>query len=200
MGHPVALAVDVPVGTVTGTRLEGVEVAIWRDPTGQIHVWRDLCPHRGMRLSLGHLRDATLACPYHGWRFDPSGRCVHIPAHPRALPPTSVSVQRYHAAEAHGIIWAGPAAFEPPVTTEPAHAVRSVTIRRAAATVTTALEARMLRPGPWGYRVGPVSVAVQPVDERVTALHAVHLGPASDDLLVSLAQQLGRLRSALDAG
>lgn len=200
MNLPVALAADIPAGTVSGTRLNGVEIAIWRDPAGQVHVWRDLCPHRGMRLSLGFLRDGALACPYHGWRFDSTGRCVHIPAHPRALPPASVSVERYHTAEAHGIVWAGQAAFEPPATTEPAHPVRSVTIRQAAATVTAALEARLLHPGPWGHRVGPVSVAVQPVDERVTALHAVHLGPASEGLLISLAEQLGRLRSALEAG
>ncbi len=28
----------------------------------------------------GELRDGTVECPYHGWRFTPEGQCAHIPS------------------------------------------------------------------------------------------------------------------------
>jgi phenylpropionate dioxygenase-like ring-hydroxylating dioxygenase large terminal subunit len=39
----------------------------------------DRCPHRNMALSEGHIRDGTIECPYHGWRFRGDGRCASIP-------------------------------------------------------------------------------------------------------------------------
>jgi phenylpropionate dioxygenase-like ring-hydroxylating dioxygenase large terminal subunit len=31
-------------------------------------------------LSLGTITEGALACGYHGWRYDGSGQCVHIPS------------------------------------------------------------------------------------------------------------------------
>jgi nitrite reductase/ring-hydroxylating ferredoxin subunit len=196
MRYPVALAADVPAGTVTGTRLHGVELAVWRDPAGQAHVWRDLCPHRGMRLSLGFQRDGALACPYHGWRFAPSGRCVHLPAHPRAVPPASVSVQRYHAVEASGLLWAATEPFEVP--DRPARPVRSVTVHRPSAFVHQALHAKGLFTDALDPGTDSVLYAVQPVADDVTAVHVVHLGTASVAALVALAVGAAALRAELE--
>jgi len=44
------------------------DLVLWR--VGEkIHAWRDLCLHRGTRLSLGKVEDQTLICPYHGWTY-----------------------------------------------------------------------------------------------------------------------------------
>lgn len=39
----------------------------------------DRCPHRALPLSAGCVKDGTIACPYHGWRFDAAGKCVEVP-------------------------------------------------------------------------------------------------------------------------
>ncbi|NVN12987.1 Rieske (2Fe-2S) protein, partial [Nguyenibacter vanlangensis] len=88
--HALMLAMDLEPGSVAGCVLRGRELAVWRDARGVAHVWDDRCPHRGMRLSLGFLREGTLACLYHGWRFGPDGRCAHIPAHPELSPPATI--------------------------------------------------------------------------------------------------------------
>ena len=41
----------------------------------------------GVRLSLGHVTDDTVVCPYHAWNYDGTGRCTLIPAHPELTPP-----------------------------------------------------------------------------------------------------------------
>jgi phenylpropionate dioxygenase-like ring-hydroxylating dioxygenase large terminal subunit len=46
---------------------------------GQLIVLEDRCPHRSAPLSAGEVLGQTIACAYHGWRFDRSGRCVEIP-------------------------------------------------------------------------------------------------------------------------
>lgn len=40
---------------------------------------QDKCPHRGVALSLGKIKDDQLQCIYHGWRFNTQGQCVGIP-------------------------------------------------------------------------------------------------------------------------
>lgn len=49
----------------------GTELVVWRDGEGQWRVFDDACPHRKVALSEGRVEDdGTLACAYHGWRFD----------------------------------------------------------------------------------------------------------------------------------
>ena len=57
--------------------LDGQPFALFRDAQGHPHaIDLTVCPHRGVPLSDGQLRDGTLECPYHGWRFDAQGRCM----------------------------------------------------------------------------------------------------------------------------
>ncbi len=104
--HPVGLSTGFEPGTANGTRLFGAEIVVWRDAEGIAHVWEDRCPHRGMRLSLGFVRGSEIACLYHGWRYDASGRCRAIPAHPQLTPPDTIRVPVLETAERLGMIWA----------------------------------------------------------------------------------------------
>jgi nitrite reductase/ring-hydroxylating ferredoxin subunit len=201
--HPVALSRDIPPGTVTDAQLLGADLAIWRDPAGAIHVWEDVCPHRGVRLSFGFLRDGELACPYHGWRFGPDGQCVHIPANPDQPPPRSARVAVYDSGEAYGMVWVGP---DGPANDEPPPApIRTVTIRQPQATA--AASVATLWPGlaPAGLVMqtatdhGRLVVGLQPVDERSTALHLVHAGMAPAGFLSDIAQRAAELRDALES-
>ena len=51
---------------------------------GELTVARDVCPHRGVPLSLGTLEPEGIVCAYHGFRYGLQGRCNRIPADPRS--------------------------------------------------------------------------------------------------------------------
>jgi phenylpropionate dioxygenase-like ring-hydroxylating dioxygenase large terminal subunit len=105
--HPVldahALA-DAPVAV----RLLGQDYVLWRDDSGSPRAAADRCPHRGTKLSLGRVCAGQIECPYHGWRFDGSGQCVHIPALPAFTPPATHRMATLQPVEAHGLLWLQP--------------------------------------------------------------------------------------------
>ena len=104
--HPVARVEDLAGGGPLGARLLGEDIVVWRSGD-EYFAWRDLCVHRGTRLSLGKVREGgRLECPYHGWTYGTDGRCVHIPAHPEQVPPAKACVVTYRAAVRHGLVWA----------------------------------------------------------------------------------------------
>jgi phenylpropionate dioxygenase-like ring-hydroxylating dioxygenase large terminal subunit len=104
--YVVAFARDVTPGTLVPTRLLGRDLVAWRDDDGVAHVWEDLCIHRGARLSKGWIADNSVVCPYHGWRYEGSGRCVLIPAAPGQSIPPKARAFPIRAVEQDGLIWA----------------------------------------------------------------------------------------------
>jgi phenylpropionate dioxygenase-like ring-hydroxylating dioxygenase large terminal subunit len=84
--HVVAAAADIVPGILTPLTLLERDLVAWRDSGGEVHVWEDLCIHRGARLSKGFIRDDKVVCPYHGWNYDGSARCVLMPAAPNEAP------------------------------------------------------------------------------------------------------------------
>ncbi len=112
----VARASDLAEGGIVAANLFGEELVLWR-VDNEIHAWKDMCAHRGSRLSLGQITDGQLACPYHGWRYDGAGVCTHIPAQPTVAPPEKARAVVYRATEAYGFVWASlgePARDVPP--------------------------------------------------------------------------------------
>jgi phenylpropionate dioxygenase-like ring-hydroxylating dioxygenase large terminal subunit len=91
--------------SVTALRLFDEPLVLWFDAAGQPVLQRDRCPHRGARLSMGQVCDGQLRCPYHGWRFEPSGACASVPALPGFVPPASSAVPTWPVREAHGLWW-----------------------------------------------------------------------------------------------
>jgi len=105
---------------VAGARVMGEDIVIWK-AGDEVRAWKDLCIHRGTRLSLGEVRDGdTLMCPYHGWTYDADGKCVKIPAHPEQTPPTKAVAITYHAQVAYEMVWVclGEPAYDIPVFEE----------------------------------------------------------------------------------
>ena len=109
---PIALSRDVPAGVTRAVLVDGRELVIWRGD-GAAHVWEDRCPHRGMRLSLGFVRDNSLNCLYHGWQYGAASSCIRIPAHPDLNVPPSVRASAYESTEAGGIVWVRLGGTEP---------------------------------------------------------------------------------------
>lgn len=57
----------------------GEELCLFRDENDEVVALRDICPHRGSRLSEGDCHwQGTVACPYHGWVFDSHGRNIAV--------------------------------------------------------------------------------------------------------------------------
>lgn len=201
-----ALSADLAPGEVTGTRVQGTEIALWREASGTVRAFEDRCPHRGMRLSLGFVRGDALACLYHGWRFAGGGTCRLIPAHPELKPPSTIRAGVFEAREASGLVWVSLAPREdaPPALGE-ARPLRSlfprVPLARAAAALREAPPAgfRVTGEASGGVRVeadgAPGFVACQALGDEACALHAV-LFAAADR--VALAQALAFWRDGLE--
>lgn len=88
-------------------RMLGCDFVLFRDRDGKPACLSNVCPHRGANLAGGKCRDdGTVACPYHGWRFDRSGTCVRIPAQ---VEPQNIAspakVDAYPVLEQNGLIW-----------------------------------------------------------------------------------------------
>ncbi|MBA2393760.1 MAG: aromatic ring-hydroxylating dioxygenase subunit alpha [Ktedonobacteraceae bacterium] len=102
--HVVAYAPDLKADTPMAVRLLDEDIVLWR-VNEKVHAWRDLCVHRGTRLSLGKIQGETLMCPYHGWTYDETGQCVRFPAHPTQKPPKTACVKTYQVREQYDWIW-----------------------------------------------------------------------------------------------
>ena len=104
--YPVAYDHEVG-GEPLQAQLFGEPYVVWRSrPNDTVHAAVDECPHRGARLSQGWLADGDLVCPYHGWRYDGSGRCTAMPALDPAVPVTGRARLRSVAAdERYGLVW-----------------------------------------------------------------------------------------------
>jgi nitrite reductase/ring-hydroxylating ferredoxin subunit len=103
---PVCGVDDLPPQHIFETELLGQELAVWRGTGGTLNVWKNRCPHRGMRFTVGANLGTALRCAYHGYRFDNgSGRCTAIPAHPDRTPPHSVCATVYPVLERYGLVW-----------------------------------------------------------------------------------------------
>ncbi len=101
-------------GQARAGQLLGRDLACWRGESGRFHAWRNRCAHRGMRLSFGFVRGEQLTCRYHGWRYDQSGQCSLIPAHPNTRPPKAAAIPGYGAVEQDGLLWVRLGAGENP--------------------------------------------------------------------------------------
>ena len=101
--YPIAFSRDVTDQPVSATLLDQ-RLVIWRTSQG-VSVANDICLHRGIPLSMGHVNDDQLICKYHGFHYSTEGRCVLIPADPTASIPAKLCLKTYPVKEAYGLIW-----------------------------------------------------------------------------------------------
>ncbi|MCE9522173.1 MAG: aromatic ring-hydroxylating dioxygenase subunit alpha [Alphaproteobacteria bacterium] len=85
----------------------GEPIVFGRTREGEAFALRDLCPHRGVPLSAGRIVEGTIECPYHGWRFKPSGQCSLIPSlvGEEGVEASKIGVRKYSISEKNGLIW-----------------------------------------------------------------------------------------------
>lgn len=92
---------DAPVAIV----IHEEPIVLFRDEKGCAKAMHDRCPHRGVALSLGTVIEGTIACAYHGWRFDGAGRCQHVPSLRPDQPIKALPIRSYQTVERDGYVW-----------------------------------------------------------------------------------------------
>ena len=92
------------------------KLVAFRDSNGEIGLIEEFCAHRRVSLWFGRNEDGGLRCPYHGWKFDVSGKCQEIPSEPDdSTFRHEVSLTSYPCVERGGIVWTymGPPELRP---------------------------------------------------------------------------------------
>ena len=115
----VARSDDLRPGETKNAHFFGRDLVVWREEgSGTPHVVDAYCAHLGAHLGVGSgaveshepgpgtVAGACLQCPFHGWRYDGSGRCVEIPYAPDVRIPARAKVRAYPAIERNGMIFA----------------------------------------------------------------------------------------------
>jgi 5,5'-dehydrodivanillate O-demethylase len=57
---------------------------VYRDKRGRYGVVGEQCPHRNASLAFGRVDEEGIRCPYHGWKYDYTGKCLEQPAEPES--------------------------------------------------------------------------------------------------------------------
>lgn len=103
------LSKEFPEGKLTGHRIAGRPVVIWRTADGAVTALDDRCAHKRFPLSQGKLLDdGRLQCAYHGLCYNAEGKCVAIPSQQDQPIPPHARVSRFPIVEQDGLVWVWP--------------------------------------------------------------------------------------------
>ncbi|HWP58124.1 MAG TPA: aromatic ring-hydroxylating dioxygenase subunit alpha [Candidatus Acidoferrales bacterium] len=81
--HPVAVAAELTEEKpIKAVKVLGEELVVFRDKSGRYGLLGERCAHRMASLAYGRTEPDGIRCPYHGWKFDVSGKCLEQPAEP----------------------------------------------------------------------------------------------------------------------
>ncbi len=92
---------------IKAVRLLGEDLVVYRDKTGRYGLVGEQCSHRKASLAFGRVDDEGIRCPYHGWKYDNTGKCLEQPAEPESggfkdkIKHTAYPVERLG-----GLLWA----------------------------------------------------------------------------------------------
>ncbi|MDQ2812445.1 MAG: aromatic ring-hydroxylating dioxygenase subunit alpha [Actinomycetota bacterium] len=109
-------------GTIAGQVIAGRPLVLWRTRAGEAVALDARCAHKRFPLWHGRLLDGdVLECAYHGFAYDPSGRCVAIPAlhEQQEKIPQTARQHRFPVREQDGVVWLWPGDREPPASPPP---------------------------------------------------------------------------------
>lgn len=105
--YPVCTAEELTADKPVRAKILGTRFVAFRDSNGDAHVLADTCIHRGGSLGKGKVVGDNIACPYHGWEFDGTGRCARIPSLKEGSKiPSRAKVDSYPVIERYEIVFA----------------------------------------------------------------------------------------------
>jgi 5,5'-dehydrodivanillate O-demethylase len=80
--HPITVAAELKEKPIKRIRILGEDLVLYRGEDDAYGLVEERCCHRGASLAYGKVEGDNIRCPYHGWLFDPTGKCVEQPAEP----------------------------------------------------------------------------------------------------------------------
>jgi vanillate O-demethylase monooxygenase subunit len=94
---------DEIAAELTGRRLLGRQVLLYRKSDGGVVALDDRCSHRALPLSMGRLVDDRVVCRYHGFTYDGAGACVLVPSQEHV--PYGAGVASHPVREEGRLVW-----------------------------------------------------------------------------------------------
>jgi vanillate O-demethylase monooxygenase subunit len=81
----------------------GMPMVFYQTEAGEPVALEDRCSHRHAPLSLGNMIDDEIHCLYHGYVFDRTGSCTHIPHQKGAS--ANAAIRSFPIVERWGLLW-----------------------------------------------------------------------------------------------
>jgi len=98
-----AFSGDIENGGVKPLKYFDRDLVLFRTEAGKAVVADAHCPHLGAHLGYdSRVEGDTIVCPFHQWRYDSSGKCVHIPF-TKMIPPKA-RIRVWPTVEQSGLI------------------------------------------------------------------------------------------------
>lgn len=113
--YAVEFSSKVTDSTLRCFNLFGEPWILFRNKETQVGCIQDECAHRACPLSLGTVIDGTVQCAYHGWQYEITGNCRHMPS----CQQIKASVASLPCLEAGGLIWVWPGDETPKALPQP---------------------------------------------------------------------------------
>jgi 5,5'-dehydrodivanillate O-demethylase len=105
--HPIAPSAALLKEPTKAVRILGEDLVLYRDRSGALGLIGQACAHRRVNLLYGIPEQHGLRCPYHGWLYDETGRCLEQPAEaPDSTFKDRIKLPAYPVQELGGLIWA----------------------------------------------------------------------------------------------
>jgi 5,5'-dehydrodivanillate O-demethylase len=105
--QPIAAAVELEKRWTKRVRLLGEDLVLFRNREGQLGLIAEHCPHRGASFAYGIPTQGGIRCPYHGWEFNPQGKCLSQPnERDNCAFRDRVATTAYPVEELGGLLWA----------------------------------------------------------------------------------------------
>lgn len=104
--HIVLFSQELAVGEVKKLHYFDLDLVAYRGESGNVAILDAHCPHLGANLASaeGRVIGDNIACPFHGWTFDPDGTCVDIPYATSIPQKAKHALKGWPVLEQHGYI------------------------------------------------------------------------------------------------
>ena len=102
--YPICLSSDIKKKDLKPITLFETEWLLFRGGDGKLGMVGRFCPHMGVDLANGKVKDNCIACPLHEWQFNTDGQCTKMP--PSNIRASQVATSRLFVEEKYGLVFA----------------------------------------------------------------------------------------------